>query len=141
MKCALISFITRLCTKTKRTSKIRGGSSKPTNIKLMLKILEKTKDMDFVIFPGWTLVNKIELNRFIHKLYKPHPTIVLEVGSALNPSKSSEGFYFIHIGQEKICLESSSVFEKAKNMALFVKTIFSVISNPTATQFSVELME
>lgn len=90
MKCALISV--------KRDERLE-------NVKLVLDVLEKTKDMDLIIFPGWTLTDVDQLNKVIGKLSKPHPTLVLEVYKKSTKPKNyldSEGYYVIKNGKPVI---------------------------------------
>ena len=109
MKCAVVSFITHedggTSGKPKRAGKAKRGKGTLNNAGLVLEVLEKTKDMDMVLFSGWTLANKNELGHVIDGLHTPHPTFILEVGSGYetnDDSQSPAGFYVIQGGKPKL---------------------------------------
>lgn len=109
MRCAVVSFITRAnggtSGKPKRAGKAKRGKGTPNNAELVLEVLKRTKDMDMVLFSGWTLANKRGLERVIDGLHAPHPTFILEVGSGYetndNP-RSPAGFYVIQGGKPRL---------------------------------------
>ena len=109
MKCAVVSFVRRedgrSSGKPKRAGTGKRGKGTPNSAELVLEVLKNTKDMDLVLFSGWTLENKNELDCVIDGLHIPHPTFILEVGSGYDTNdepQSPAGFYVIQGGKPKL---------------------------------------
>jgi len=83
MKCSIVSFITI----EKWTPEI--------NARLVSNLLNQRKQVDLILFSGWTLFNKSDLLDVLKNNNK-HTTFILEIGASYpNNSNPEEGFYIV----------------------------------------------
>jgi hypothetical protein len=85
MKCSLVSLLT-----------IDYDKIPEKNVKLTIEILNKLQDSDLILFSGWTLSNKADLDKVLQNINNKN-IFVLEVGSGyFNRENNSEfGFYVV----------------------------------------------
>src|SRR3989344_9681051 len=86
MKCSLVSLLTTDYDKIPEK-----------NVKIVIEILNKLQDSDLILFSGWTLSNKADLDNVIKNINNRN-IFVLEVGSGYFNRKnlnSECGFYIV----------------------------------------------
>lgn len=87
MKCSIVSLIARDYNKIPER-----------NVILLSSLLDRFRNEDLIMFPGWTLASKSDLCFLLETIANQHTTFVLEIGSGYetrNYPRSDEGFYII----------------------------------------------
>lgn len=111
MKCSLVSLIT-----------IDYDKIPEKNVELIIEILNNLQDSDLILFSGWTLSNKADLDEVIKNMNNRN-TFVLEVGSGyFNKDNSEDGFYVVKEGNiiksaiKQIFVDSSEANNNKNNL-------------------------
>src|SRR3989344_5809452 len=97
MKYSLVSLAVREnAKKNKQNSNIKNKYTIPKkNTDLVIKILNKLQDSDLILFSGFTLRKKADLDKVIKSINRKN-TFVLEVGKGHKSNSESEyGFYVV----------------------------------------------
>jgi hypothetical protein len=85
MKYALISLIA-----------VDSDKIPTKNVNTVVEIINKLTNIDLILFSGWTLSNKSELNQIIKKITNNKSTFILEIGDGYRSNKNDEfGFYIV----------------------------------------------
>ncbi len=120
MKCSVVSFITKSSSKKSKTNFISKN-----NTRLMTEILNNVFDVDLILFSGWTLSNRKELDSVLTNNKNKHTTYIFEVGDGHrnkdNP-KSDVGFY-VAKGKKLIKKKIKQVFTSSKDIHSLKTTI------------------
>lgn len=99
MKCSLVSLIA-----------IDSDKIPKENINSIIEILNKLTDNDLVLFAGWTLATKLDLDEVIKENNNNLTTFVLEVGDGYRSDKEDDfGFYVVR-GKEIIKSAIKQIF-------------------------------
>jgi hypothetical protein len=91
MKCAMVSLVGDQG--RARSAALR--KEKFGNAVLVSDIIKKAKGTDLVLFSGWTLRDKAELEEVVRRTAGTTQTVILEVGFGLKAKDASEGYYVI----------------------------------------------
>jgi len=91
MRCAMVSLVGD----QGRADRAAFRKGKFGNAVLVSSILERTKGSDLVLFSGWTLKNRKELEEVVRRTAGTAQTFILEVGFGLRAKDASEGYYVI----------------------------------------------
>ncbi len=84
MNYAMVSFI------IEGNEKIGHG-----NVELVSNLVNQLIGEDLILFSGWTLSNKKDVDNVLKRVNNKHTTFVLEIGNGLDGKNSDSGFYIV----------------------------------------------
>lgn len=89
MKYALISLIA-----------VDSDKIPKENVNTVIEILNNLTDIDLILFSGWTLKTKSDLNKIIKRITNNKSTFILEIGDGYRSKKNDDfGFYILKGGE------------------------------------------
>ncbi len=85
MKYALISLIA-----------VDSDKIPAKNVKTVIEIINNLTDVDLILFSGWTLADKSDLNQVVKNINNSKSTFILEIGDGYRSDRNDDfGFYIV----------------------------------------------